>query len=118
SQEIGVRHSDARMVPRPSAQSAHGYPDARGNRRHRRVRFASNPCADSRSYGKAHQCRISPMGPADSFPLDEAVEGPSPATGRKGPGSARAAAGYQVIVLAIAILVFLATILSPPALMD
>src|SRR5271169_2497046 len=58
------------------------------------------------------------MGPADSFPLDEAVERPSPATGEKGSGSSRAAAGYQVIVAAIAALVFIGCILSPPALMD
>ena len=35
------------------------------------LRCARNPVADTRSYGEAHQCRISPMGPADAVPLDE-----------------------------------------------
>ena len=58
------------------------------------------------------------MGPADAFPVDEAVGDRS--TPAVGIGEQRAGWGsrYQVIVLAIAILIFFGCAVSPPSLMD
>ena len=91
----------------PEAIEATGIFDARGD-----------PVPDTRSYGKAHQCRISLMGPADAVPVDEAMEGGSGAGRGNAAGQTGSRAGYQVIVALVAALIFLGCVVSPPSLMD
>ena len=79
---------------------------------------ARDPRHDARSYGEAHQCRISPMGSADAFPVDEKMEGRDPSTGGSGSAGAGWRTRYQLIVVLVAALIFLGCMVSPPSLMD
>src|SRR2546425_2591249 len=56
------------------------------------------------------------MGSADSVPLDEEMEGGGSTSGGSSPFGA--GAGYQIVVAAVAALIFLGCIVSPPSLMD
>src|SRR5450432_4147788 len=58
------------------------------------------------------------MGSADAVPLDEEMEGRSSTTGGSSPAGAGPGVGYQIIVAAVAALIFLGCIVSPPSLMD
>src|ERR1700730_3902829 len=51
-----------------------GYTDSGSHRVHGYLRCAHQPQVDSRSYGAAHQCRISSVGTADALPMDEEME--------------------------------------------
>src|SRR6202040_2125053 len=63
------------------------------------------------------------MGSADAVPLDEEMEGGSSTSGGISPAGAGPGAGHQIvrqqiIVAAVAALIFLGCIVSPPSLMD
>ena len=58
------------------------------------------------------------MGPVDAFPVDEEMEGGDPAAGRNRAGGSPSRAGYQLVVLLVACLIFFGCIVSPPSLMD
>src|SRR5437764_14156888 len=58
------------------------------------------------------------MGPADAVPLDEAMEGGSPASGGNGAPGSGPGVRYQLIVALVAALIFVGCIVSPPSLMD
>ncbi len=58
------------------------------------------------------------MGSADSVPLDEEMEGGNSTSGGSSPAGAGRGLGYQIIVAAVAALIFLGCIVSPPSLMD
>src|SRR5581483_479176 len=91
--------------------------DAAGDRLDRDLRQASDPSADTRSYGETHQYRLSLMGSANAFPVDEEMESRS-LDGRGRAGSSRASARYQLIVASIAAVIFFGCLFSPPSLMD
>src|SRR5438067_11690395 len=55
------------------------------------------------------------MGPADAFPVDEAVEGRDTTLGGR---TAGLGARYSLIVALVAALIFVGCIVSPPSLMD
>ena len=82
------------------------------------LRCARDPRADTRSYGEAHQCRISLMGPADAFPVDEEMEGGDSAAGGSGSAGARSASLPANRRRWWRPLIFLGCIISPPSLMD
>ena len=79
---------------------------------------ARDPGTDTRSYGEADQCRISPMGPADAFPVDEEMEGRSLRSRKRRGTAQRARVRYQLIVALVAALIFVGCMISPPSLMD
>src|SRR5260370_8882932 len=58
------------------------------------------------------------MGSADSVPLDEEMEGGNSTSGGSSPAGAGRGCGYQIMVVAVAGLIFLGCIVSPPSLMD
>jgi 4-amino-4-deoxy-L-arabinose transferase-like glycosyltransferase len=58
------------------------------------------------------------MGSADAVPLDEEMEGRGSTSGGSSPAGAGPGVGYQIIVAAVAALIFLGCIVSPPSLMD
>src|ERR1700730_15270057 len=58
------------------------------------------------------------MGSADAVPLDEEMEGGSSASGGIRPHRAGTSFRYQIVVVAVAALIFLGCIVSPPSLMD
>src|SRR5437660_2061865 len=58
------------------------------------------------------------MGASGAVPLDETVGDRAAVSRRNGPGDSRRRLGYELIVLAVAAVVFLGCIVSPPSLMD
>src|SRR5436853_6378201 len=58
------------------------------------------------------------MGPSDPVPMDEALEYSTTSTGVREPEDTRRRRRYSLIVLAVASVIFLGCILSPPSLMD
>src|ERR1035438_5770338 len=84
------RYPHSRLVSR----TADGGTAARSDRCHGDLRCGRRPFADGRSCGKAKQCWISLMGPADAFPMDEKVESGGRASEES--GSKRPGAGYRV----------------------
>src|SRR5437660_2066187 len=58
------------------------------------------------------------MGASGAVPLDETVGDRAAVSRRNGPGDSRRRLGYELIVLAVAAVIFLGCIVSPPSLMD
>src|ERR1700683_2970254 len=118
AQESRLRYPRARMAARPSAR----FTDRHAQRRPRRASrpFPTESCADSFAspHGQARQSGLSPVGLADSFPMDERMaDSGSTLSGQPlfGPGKNWY---LYLIVLLFAGAIYVGCIVSPPSLMD
>src|SRR6516164_7610386 len=104
------------MVPRPAAPHA-GSSCGGGGRRIRRI-FPGRYTRPffKLTHGEAGQPGVSPLGPDDSFSLDEKMANPATSVARE----TDAGTNWRIYlaVLAVASAVYLGCMVSPPSLMD
>src|SRR5271155_3003623 len=106
------------MAARPSARLTDRHAERRPSRTSKFISTESCAISFASPHGQARQSRLSPVGPADSFPMDERMaDSSSTLSGQPlfGPGKNWY---LYLIVLLFAGAIYVGCIVSPPSLMD
>src|SRR5271166_4883505 len=106
------------MAARPSARPADGHVECRPGRPSRPVPTESCAIPVASPHGQTRQSGLSPVGPADTFPMDERMaDSSSNLSGQPLFGTGKNWYLY-LIVLLFAGAIYVGCIVSPPSLMD